>query len=101
MKYMGEGLMVYRRSDTLRCFLMKADTVYGHNSGESLKWAPKVHGLSTLISQANGQSKNNMMIHSIGYIYIYWFTCKNDYTILFLRQSIFLYALAFLFTYLT
>ena len=56
MKYMGEGLMVYRRSDTLRCFLMKADTVYGHNSGESLKWAPKVHGLRTLISQANGQS---------------------------------------------
>ena len=26
---------------TLRC-LSKARTVYGHNSGESLKWAPKV-----------------------------------------------------------
>ena len=31
----------------------------------------------------------------------YGYTCKNDYTILFLRQSIFIYALAFLFTYLT
>ena len=38
--YMGEGT-AYRRSKTLRC-LFKVRTVYGHNSGESLEWAPKV-----------------------------------------------------------
>jgi hypothetical protein len=48
MKYMGEDVIVYRRSDTLRCFLLKVETVYGHSSGESLKWAPKVHGCKSL-----------------------------------------------------
>ena len=67
---MGEDRNVDRRSEALRCFRKRASTVYGHNSGESLKWAPKVHGLSTLISQANGQSKNNMMIHSVR-VYLY------------------------------
>ena len=81
MKYMGEDLKVYRRSKTLRCFSGNG-TVYGHNSGESLKWAPKVHGSSILISQAKGQSKNNMMIHSSTGIFI-WCTCEDDYTILF------------------
>ena len=33
---MGEDLTVYRRSKTLRCFSGNG-TVYGHNSGESLK----------------------------------------------------------------
>ena len=45
---MGEDVTVYRRSDTLRCFLLKVETVYGHSSGESLKWAPKVHGRKSL-----------------------------------------------------
>ena len=83
---MGEDRNVYRRSETLRCFRKRASTVYGHNSGESLKWAPKVHGLRTLISQANGQSKNNMMIHSY-HRYIYRCTYANDYTNLFLQPE--------------
>ena len=42
---------------------LEAGTVCGHNSGESLKWAPKVQRRilgckeSVLISQASGQSK--------------------------------------------
>ena len=87
---MGEDLVVYRRSDTLRCFLMKADTVYGHNSGESLKWAPKVHGLSTLISQANGQSLkqyDDTFQYKYIYFYIYRCTCEDDYTILFFQPE--------------
>ena len=98
MKYMGEDLAVYRRSKTLRCFSGNG-TVYGHNSGESLKWAPKVHGSSILISQANGQSKNNMMIHSKTGIFILY-ACEDDYTSLFFQPEYILYALAFLFTYL-
>jgi len=85
MKYMGEDLTVYRRSKTLRCFSGNG-TVYGHNSGESLKWAPKVHGSSILISQANGQSKNNMMIHSTTGIFI-WYACEDDYTSLFFQPE--------------
>ena len=59
MKHMEEG-NAYRRSKSLRC-LYKAGTVCGHNSGESLKWAPKVQRRileieSVLISQASGQS---------------------------------------------
>ena len=85
MKRVGEDLTVYRRSKTLRCFSGNG-TVYGHNSGESLKWAPKVHGSSILISQANGQSKNNMMIHSY-HRYIYGYTYANDYTNLFFQRE--------------
>ena len=83
MKRVGEDLAVYRRSKTLRCFSGNG-TVYGHNSGESLKWAPKVHGLRILISQAKGQRTQALVI--------YWrFAIKPEYV----------YALAFLFTYLT
>lgn len=44
----------------------KVGTVYGHNSGESLKWAPKVQRCllkfrNVLISQASGQSKAYVM----------------------------------------
>ena len=98
MKYMGEDLAVYRRSKTLRCFSGNG-TVYGHNSGESLKWAPKVHGSSILISQAKGQSINNMMIHSKR-VYLFVMPARMIIQVCFFSQSIFLYALAFLFTYL-
>lgn len=40
MKYIGEG-NAYRRSKNSQV-LIKARTVYRHNSGESLEWAPKV-----------------------------------------------------------
>ena len=69
----GRRRNVYRRSDTLRCFLLKVETVYGHSSGESLKWAPKVHGQEVLISQAKGQSDNDV---------------KREGSLSFLRQSI-------------
>ncbi len=66
--------------------LFQSKTVHGHNSGESLKWAPKVHGLSILISQAKGQreqriaAKSEMLVN-------YCQSVEN--------------ALVFLFTYLT
>ena len=52
---------------TLRC-LSKARTVYRHNSGESLEWAPKVQRCvkHILISQASGQSKTTMIVQLSG-----------------------------------
>lgn len=41
MKHMGEGLPT---EGAKLSGAHKSGTVCGHNSGESLKWAPKVHG---------------------------------------------------------
>lgn len=44
MKYMGEDMLSTEGAKLSGA--CKSGTVYGHNSGESLKWAPKVHGYS-------------------------------------------------------
>lgn len=61
MKRVGEDL--WSTEEVKLSGTYKSRTARGHSSGESLKWAPKVHGLSILISQAKGQRKNNTMIH--------------------------------------
>ena len=73
MKYMGEDKMSTEGATLSGAFFLKAETVYGHSSGESLRWAPKVHGQEVLISQAKGQSDNDV---------------KREGSLSFLRQSI-------------
>ncbi len=57
---MGEDESSTEGATLSGAFFTKAETVYGHSSGESLKWAPKVHGQTVLISQAKGQSDNDI-----------------------------------------